>query len=525
MRRIWLASTGFILVMAALAAVSIVRDRTGVIRAVQERTHSMARLIVAHGEAAIENASKVIAGLDGPVRGWDLEEPEEGERLFALMLQLLAGSPQISSAWVMDAQGISRLDSWSYPSKPIAAPERPYFKAHLEGAPEPVILGDSNPGAVTGRQRFTFSRSQRNPDGSLHAIIVVGIYNAYFDRLYAEVASWPGARASLYSLNGGVLGQLVEQPSVSPEYIAEVEAGVLASPSGSKIIPEPDGSRLASWHRSVKYPHLYATSSQPIELALAEWRERSWMLGVVTGLAALGLGGLVFYALRSITAREAVRQQEMLAREVHHRVKNSLQMAVSFLHRHARQISEPAARNALVEASMQVSAIADVHELIQESAALDRLDVGALLQQLCSHLERSSEQWVAFQAGKPLLIGVAQATSVAITVNELVTNALKHAQTHVEVSCSQEQDELVLEVRDDGPGLPADFELHRTARFGLRLVASIATQLGGSVTAQSAEKGAVFSLRLPLHRLLADEPALDQRRAPPLQEAPRESLV
>ena len=214
-----------------------------------------------------------------------------------------------------------------------------------------------------------------------------------------------------------------------------------------------------------------------------------------------------------------MRQQELLSREVHHRVKNSLQMAVSFLNRCARQLAEPSAQDALVETSRQVSAIADVHELIQVSATLDRIDVSALLRQLCSHLERGPEPQVAFQAGKPLLIDAAQAANIPVITNELITNALKHARTQVEVICATEQDEFVLEVRDDGPGVPAGFDLGRNARFGLRMAASIAAQLGGSLVAQSAGKGAAFRLRVPLARLTVDAPKAVAGSTVPLWKA------
>ncbi len=507
MRRIWLASAGFMLAMGALATVTIVRDRAAVLQTITERTDSVARLIMAHGEEAIENANKIVAALDGPVRAWDLSDPQEGRRLSASIGELLAGSPQISSVWVVDGRGISRLDSWTYPAKPIDATERPYFRAHLAGAPEPVILGDSTPGAVTGKQRFTFSRSQRDPDGALHAVLVVGIYNGYFDRLYAKVASWPGARAGLYSFDGGVLGRLQSPQRASPEFIAEIEAGVRSSPGGSKIIAEPDGIRLASWQRSARYPSLYATSSQPVELALANWRQRSWALGLATGLAALGVSGLTFFALRASVARQAVRQQEILAREVHHRVKNSLQMAVSLLSLRARQAPEPSARDALVEASQQVSAIADVHELIQEAAALDRVDVCDLLRQLCTHLEDRPEKQLAFHSEMPLLIAAAPAVNLAIVSNELIANALKHARMRVWVDCSHEPDAFTLEVRDDGPGLPPGFAVGRNARFGLRMAAGIATQLGGTLTARSEGDVTTFSLRIPLARLAAGDAA------------------
>jgi hypothetical protein len=180
-------------VSIVLALTAIVLDRRATLGAIQQQTQSMAKLLIAHSEAAIEDANKVFSAILPMVETWDLKDQQQGRAIFDRIKEMLPGSPQLSSAWIMDSSGTSILDTWSYPSTAIDGSARPYFQAHQTGTPEPVILGDDRPGAISGRRRFTFSRSFRNPDGSLRAILVAGVYADFFENLYREVATWPGA--------------------------------------------------------------------------------------------------------------------------------------------------------------------------------------------------------------------------------------------------------------------------------------------------------------------------------------------
>lgn len=170
-RRVWLAAgVVLLLLVGGLAGVMIVSDRESSLRASRERIQPMARLIAAHAEGALEDADELTRKLTPLVEQWDFTDETQGQRIFAAMRESLPGTPQISSAWVTDGAGISRVDTWVYPSQPIGAAERPYYKAHQQHAVDPVILGDVRPGVITGQQRFTLSRALRNADGSLRGL-------------------------------------------------------------------------------------------------------------------------------------------------------------------------------------------------------------------------------------------------------------------------------------------------------------------------------------------------------------------
>src|SRR4051794_19748317 len=91
-------------VVVALTGLSILRDRAAVLRLVEDRTRSTVDLVVAHGEAALEDPNKVLSALDGPVRAWDLTDPVEGRRIYEQLRPLLDGSPQIYAVWILDGK-------------------------------------------------------------------------------------------------------------------------------------------------------------------------------------------------------------------------------------------------------------------------------------------------------------------------------------------------------------------------------------------------------------------------------------
>jgi hypothetical protein len=205
-RTLVVACAVFALVTGTLAVLTILEDRQDALRVVEERTGSMARMIVAHADTALDAAQNVITKVAPLVAAWDFEDNARAVNSSTSSAHQIEGTPMLSSAWVMDGKGISRLDTWTYPAKPIDGSSRPYFKAHLAGADDPVIMGDDRPGTITGEQRFTYSRAVRKADGSLHAVLVVAIYRANFDTLYGEAANWPGASAGLQTLGSSSAG-------------------------------------------------------------------------------------------------------------------------------------------------------------------------------------------------------------------------------------------------------------------------------------------------------------------------------
>ncbi|MGE5537051.1 MAG: sensor histidine kinase [Gemmatimonas sp.] len=499
LNRAWgIATLVFAAVVGALVATWIVDDRAQALRNVEERTQSIARMIAAHADAAINDASLIVSSVEDDVARWDLRDPVAGRRIFERLRDLAAKTPVVSSAWVVDAGGTSRLDTWTFPARPIDATGRSYYQKHVAGAANPVIAADTTPGTITGLPRFTLSKALRNPDGSIHAIIVVGIWSEVFDTLYNEVATWPEARAGLYA-SGEILARLRTQPQASDEFIGEVYRRVQSSDSGWAQVPDGEAMRLVSWQRAKTFPAVYGTSSQGVKAALAEWRIRS----IAVGAAALVLIGLfaLFAATnaRAMQARQQALLNEAAAREAHHRVKNSLHLMVSLIGLQSRATTDTGTRRALEETATRIHAIADVHDLLQKGPEIGRIDVSALLQQLCAFVRFGYDGEVRFVSNAAPHLDAKQATSVGIIVNELITNAMKSARRVVAVSTGGDARHFAVEVADDGPGLPEKFDLRDRNSFGLRAAMLMVDSIGADLAVvRTGETGTTFRLTVPL---------------------------
>jgi PAS domain S-box-containing protein len=234
--------------------------------------------------------------------------------------------------------------------------------------------------------------------------------------------------------------------------------------------------------------------------------------------------GLFQAIVRDITQRKraedeisrALQEKETLLKEVHHRVKNNLAVVVELLTMQSHQVADPASRLALAESVNRVYAISLVHELIYQSASLSSIDFGEHIGRLSEKLLETYEvpgSRVALrtEAGK-VAVTIDQAVPCSLILNELVTNALKHAfpggsEGLIEVTLRHDgADHVLLEVRDNGAGMPPGIDVNTSRSLGLRLVSSLARQLGGSVEIVRGP-GTAFRIRFPA-------------RSPQFQETP-----
>ena len=185
----------------------------------------------------------------------------------------------------------------------------------------------------------------------------------------------------------------------------------------------------------------------------------------------------------------SLKEKEALLKEVHHRVKNNMQVITSLLRLEANRINHPTTRSVLKNMQNRIMAMAALHETVYRSNDFSRVDLATYLRQLTGQLSRSlvaTPGQVSFQLDLLAVeIGLDQAIPCGLIVNELASNALKHAfpggrtgQVRIELK-QPGPDELQLTVSDDGSGLPADFEAARAKSLGLQLVSDLARQLGG----------------------------------------------
>jgi two-component sensor histidine kinase len=204
--------------------------------------------------------------------------------------------------------------------------------------------------------------------------------------------------------------------------------------------------------------------------------------------------------------RSEARQAEQFD-ELNHRVKNNLAMVSGLLQLQARA-APGRVRDELLKAASRVQSIAEVHDSLSRGAAVDRVNFGTYLQDLCASLRRSlalEERTVLEVVAEPEDLPSDTAISLGMVVNELVTNAVKYAcprgePGRIAVGFSRGPDGFLLTVRDHGEGLPP--EVVDAGGLGMHLVRSLLEQLGAEISVEN-RGGATFSINIPAEHMAA----------------------
>ncbi len=195
----------------------------------------------------------------------------------------------------------------------------------------------------------------------------------------------------------------------------------------------------------------------------------------------------------------ALEERGVLLKEIHHRVKNNLQIVSSLLAMQASKALSAEARAAIVDSELRVRSISLVHQLLYGSRDDLHVHLGdaarALGQAIVESLGRDAR--IEVQADE-VEVSVDCAIPCCLILNELITNAIKHGRSAdggclVRVVLSADPQTVVLRVEDEGPGLPADFSARRRASLGWRIIESLLQQLRGTMRV-SAETGACFEV-------------------------------
>lgn len=210
-------------------------------------------------------------------------------------------------------------------------------------------------------------------------------------------------------------------------------------------------------------------------------------------LARDALGKMNLELEDRVRERTAIaHEREVLLREVHHRVKNDLQLISSVLSMQARRLVDAASAEALAECQSRVQTIALIHEYMYQSENLARLPLSRNVRGLAANLVRAggapgSSIGLELDVEEDITLPVDRAIPCGLILNELLTNALKHAfpagrRGKMRVTLRREGPEmLLLGVADDGVGLAEDHEDNANGSLGFRLVRAFAEQLGATV--------------------------------------------
>jgi len=200
--------------------------------------------------------------------------------------------------------------------------------------------------------------------------------------------------------------------------------------------------------------------------------------------------------------KASLREKEVLLKEIHHRVKNNMQVISSLLNLQSRQIEDEQTREIFRDTRSRVTSMAMVHEQLYQSPDLARVDFAKHVRSLASYLFRSygdASRAVVFQEDiEDVDLTLDTAIPCGLIINELVSNALKHAfpdgrKGEIRVGLRFADDRFTLVVADNGIGLPADMDFRVTNTMGLQVVTTLARQLDGKIELDRHE-GTAFKI-------------------------------
>lgn len=206
------------------------------------------------------------------------------------------------------------------------------------------------------------------------------------------------------------------------------------------------------------------------------------------------------------TRNEALIQQLWRAMtETHHRVKNNLQIVATMVELHLLDDAEFVSKEKLHQLNAQIRTIATIHDILtqttKENVTVQNVSIKDIIDKLLPIYEQTSPDYRISASIADALLPSKQGTALALVINELISNAIKHGHSQVEVIVSIENSRINVTVCDDGVGFPEGFDPQQAANTGLELIATLVRwDLSGEVTfGNQPEGGGQVTLSLPMN--------------------------
>ncbi|MGE3176512.1 MAG: PAS domain S-box protein [Vicinamibacterales bacterium] len=284
------------------------------------------------------------------------------------------------------------------------------------------------------------------------------------------------------------------------------EADALGNGWARAIVDEDRDEIVRTWAECARTGAEFSREFRMHGQPLPRWvHARSRPIVSETG-AIIGHVGTVEDVTDRRAVEEALREKEGLLREIHHRVKNNLQIISSLLRFQAKQLRDPRDLGTFAAARDRLRSMVLVHEMLYQSRELSRINLPDYLARLLRELSGPAETVPDSHDLRLDCVDVDlhadQALPLGMMVTELVTNALKYAYAPaqhgvVDVRAVRQGDRLVVSVVDDGRGIPGEADLQQPESFGWRLIRMLAGQLGADIAVRRSP-GTRVDVSLPL---------------------------
>ncbi|WP_418510638.1 histidine kinase dimerization/phosphoacceptor domain -containing protein [Corallibacter sp.] len=211
-------------------------------------------------------------------------------------------------------------------------------------------------------------------------------------------------------------------------------------------------------------------------------------------------------AKQKLLLENALEDKNVLFKEIHHRVKNNLQVISSLLSLQQRQITDPKASQAIQEGRNRVKAMALIHQNLYQDTNLIGVKTDDYIQKLANSLiknYRVNDKDIQLNLNvEPIKLDIDTIIPLGLVINELISNALKYAfKGHnsgtISIDLKEDKNQLNLTITDNGIGLPNDFSIEDSSSLGFKLIKAFSDKIEATLNIDSSEKGTSISIQIP----------------------------
>lgn len=486
----------------------------------QAATQDLALLMEEYAKRTLETSDLLLAEITDHVRSKGgvgaLGESGEAQRHLA---ELAKSSSASDLFLILDRRGDAVAVSTGLPSTPINLADRTWFKAHRAGAE--TFVGGAVVGRLANEILYTYSRRIPDMNNEMDGVAQVAIRPNFLQEVSRPDESTEDVLLGIWDRDGRVIARTGLTPDQVRSSLGQTILfnEMATQRTGTYRAKDPaDGvERIVSFRRLERWP-ITVTASIPVQTALAGWKLGLYWSAGITALVLVALGWLTWIGVKlSLRTEEtqtqlqeaneslgqALADKVTLLQEIHHRVKNNLQVTSSLLQMQARRFPDPQVKAAFQETQDRLRSVGLIHDILYRKESGGTIHLQDYLNRLVGEL---SATYGAAARGievdldvEPIAISLDRGAPLALAITEAISNAFKHAfgpgeSGRILVSARRSDGHIEIVVHDTGKGVSGVPE--NGSSLGMRLIRSFANQLGGQFSLE-AENGTVFRLVIP----------------------------
>jgi two-component sensor histidine kinase len=493
----------------------------------QAATQDLALLMEEYTKRTLETGDLLLDDIIEYVQGKGGADALKGsQEAHDLLVQMTKRSSAGDLFMVADRNGDAVAMTGSFPAAGMNFADRRWFKSHRAGAE--TVVGGAVPGQINGEMLYTYTRRLPSRDGGFDGVAQIALRPTFLQEVSKSKSSSDDVLLGIWDRDGAVIARSNLAPGQTNTTLARSK--LFNDYSGQRAgTYQSDGNadgeqRIVSFRRLDRWP-VTVTASIPLATALAAWREGLYWSAAVTAIVLLALAWLTWFGIRLSRRTEeaqlrlhdlnrelahanenlgqALSDKVVLLKEIHHRVKNNLQVTSSLLQLQARRFTDPDVKTAFQETQDRLRSIGLIHDALYRTDTGSTIHLqdyfGRLITELSAAYGATSRGIEVDLDADPISIDLEKAVPLALAVTEAISNAFKHAFApgdtgRITLSVHRVEEGIEVKVQDTGRGLP-DAE-DDPSSLGTKLIRAFTGQLGGQFTLTSGE-GTTFRLVMP----------------------------